>query len=88
MALNAAPAVGVVVEGTTAQLLRLNPATGAATVVGPTNGQFGASFGMAAILTPPTTCYANCDNSTTPPVLNVSDFICFQGQFAAGCSAP
>ena len=30
--------------------------------------------------------YANCDNSTVQPVLNVSDFICFQSQFAAGCS--
>jgi len=33
----------------------------------------------------PPVCYANCDGSTTPPVLNVSDFICFQSQFAAGC---
>jgi hypothetical protein len=29
--------------------------------------------------------YANCDNSTTPPVLNVNDFICFQSKFVAGC---
>ncbi len=29
--------------------------------------------------------YANCDNSTTPPVLNVADFTCFLQQFAAGC---
>jgi hypothetical protein len=29
-------------------------------------------------------CYANCDNSTVPPILNVSDFLCFQGHFAAG----
>jgi hypothetical protein len=29
-------------------------------------------------------CYPNCDNSTTPPVLNVNDFICFQSAFAAG----
>jgi len=29
-------------------------------------------------------CYANCDSSTIPPVLNVSDFICFQTKFAAG----
>jgi hypothetical protein len=29
-------------------------------------------------------CYANCDGSTAPPVLNVNDFICFQGRFAAG----
>jgi hypothetical protein len=27
-------------------------------------------------------CYANCDNSTTPPVLNVADFTCFLQKFA------
>jgi DNA-binding beta-propeller fold protein YncE len=29
-------------------------------------------------------CYANCDLSTTPPILNVNDFICFQTKYAAG----
>src|SRR5690606_10157720 len=29
-------------------------------------------------------CYANCDQSTTPPVLNVADFTCFLQRFAAG----
>jgi hypothetical protein len=29
-------------------------------------------------------CYANCDNSTTPPILNVLDFTCFLNEFAAG----
>ncbi|MFN0133934.1 MAG: GC-type dockerin domain-anchored protein [Phycisphaerales bacterium] len=29
-------------------------------------------------------CYANCDNSTVAPILNVNDFICFQNAFAAG----
>jgi choice-of-anchor B domain-containing protein len=29
-------------------------------------------------------CYANCDESTTPPVLNVADFSCFLAKFAAG----
>ena len=33
------------------------------------------------------TCYANCDNSTTPPTLNVADFTCFLQQFAAGNSS-
>jgi hypothetical protein len=32
------------------------------------------------------TCYANCDGSTTVPFLNVNDFVCFQGLFAAGNS--
>lgn len=31
-------------------------------------------------------CYANCDASTVPPVLNVNDFVCFQTRFAAGDS--
>jgi len=31
-------------------------------------------------------CYANCDGSSVPPILNVSDFICFQQKYAAGCS--
>ncbi|MBL9030319.1 MAG: hypothetical protein JNM80_01250 [Phycisphaerae bacterium] len=29
-------------------------------------------------------CYANCDGSMTPPVLNVMDFVCFLNRFAAG----
>jgi hypothetical protein len=34
----------------------------------------------------PAACYANCDGSTSPPILNISDFICFQSAFAAGSS--
>ena len=29
-------------------------------------------------------CYANCDNSTLNPILNVIDFTCFLNHFAAG----
>lgn len=29
-------------------------------------------------------CYANCDNSSIAPVLNVSDFVCFQTKYAQG----
>ncbi|MFN0134474.1 MAG: GC-type dockerin domain-anchored protein [Phycisphaerales bacterium] len=29
-------------------------------------------------------CAANCDQSTTAPVLNVVDFVCFNNKFAAG----
>jgi hypothetical protein len=29
-------------------------------------------------------CYANCDASTTAPVLNVADFTCFLNKFSAG----
>jgi hypothetical protein len=32
----------------------------------------------------PPPCYANCDLSSTPPILNVSDFVCFQNRFAQG----
>jgi hypothetical protein len=31
-------------------------------------------------------CYANCDQSTAAPVLNVADFTCFLQRFAAGDS--
>jgi len=34
----------------------------------------------------PAGCYANCDGSTTAPILNVNDFICFNNRFAAGDS--
>jgi hypothetical protein len=34
----------------------------------------------------PPLCYANCDRSSTAPVLNVQDFICFLQRFAAGDS--
>lgn len=39
-------------------------------------------FGVQAPGIPP--CYANCDASTSPPVLNTSDFACFINRFAAG----
>lgn len=29
-------------------------------------------------------CYANCDQSTTAPIMNVSDFFCFLNRFGAG----
>jgi hypothetical protein len=31
-----------------------------------------------------TTCYGNCDTSAIAPLLNVNDFQCFLGRFAAG----
>jgi hypothetical protein len=34
--------------------------------------------------TPPGACYPNCDGSTVEPILNVADFSCFLGKFAAG----
>jgi hypothetical protein len=34
----------------------------------------------------PAGCYANCDASSTSPILNVSDFVCFLNRYAAGDS--
>jgi len=31
----------------------------------------------------PAPCYANCDNSTAPPILNANDFQCFLNKFAS-----
>jgi probable HAF family extracellular repeat protein len=45
---------------------------------------FGGTEAWAAVL--PRPCYANCDNSTSSPVLDVNDFLCFQTRFAAGDS--
>jgi choice-of-anchor B domain-containing protein len=39
-------------------------------------------FRVVAPACPP--CYANCDESTSAPVLNVGDFTCFLQRFAAG----
>jgi hypothetical protein len=36
----------------------------------------------------PAACYANCDGSTTEPVLNVDDFTCFINSFAIGQGLP
>jgi hypothetical protein len=47
----------------------------------------GVSSGGLAHLRICPTCYANCDQSTVPPVLNVLDFTCFLNQFAAGGAA-
>ena len=42
-------------------------------------------FADNMLVTPaPQVCYPNCDNSTTPPILNVLDFSCFLNKFAAG----
>jgi trimeric autotransporter adhesin len=37
---------------------------------------------------PPPACYANCDGSITPPILNVEDFTCFINEFAAASQLP
>jgi hypothetical protein len=36
------------------------------------------------MLAMPVVCYANCDGSTSSPVLTANDFVCFVNRFAAG----
>ena len=37
-----------------------------------------------ALTCPAAPCYANCDGSSVPPILNANDFQCFLNSFAAG----
>jgi probable HAF family extracellular repeat protein len=51
----------------------------------------GAGINPSGILEPylvllPSACYANCDASTTAPLLNIADFTCFLNRFATGDS--
>ncbi len=43
-----------------------------------------AKFGMPLMGGGTPACYANCDASTTAPVLNVMDFSCFMERYASG----
>ncbi len=43
--------------------------------------------GVKAYRTPHPTCYANCDQSTSTPVLTANDFQCFLNKYAAGDTA-
>jgi probable HAF family extracellular repeat protein len=54
------------------------------TIVGSAQGPGGVYQAYIARL--PAVCYANCDGSTTAPILNVSDFLCFISRFMAGDS--
>jgi WD40 repeat protein len=46
---------------------------------------FGLQDGTLVVASNPgSVCYANCDASTTQPVLNVQDFTCFLQRYAAG----
>jgi hypothetical protein len=54
----------------------------------PTNPEYRIAFtGTCFVQTTPA-CYANCDGSTTPPILNVEDFSCFINEFAAAQALP
>jgi hypothetical protein len=52
-------------------------------------GSGGGEYTRGFILKPiQSSCYANCDQSTTTPVLNVDDFTCFINEFALGQALP
>jgi trimeric autotransporter adhesin len=58
-------------------------AGGGFTVAGDTGSSAVARLGCPAPV-----CYANCDGSTAPPILNIHDFNCFLGQFAIASTLP
>jgi hypothetical protein len=69
------------------RLFRADPATGLNTFLGQSN----LGTGLLGLIEEPdqsAPCYANCDGSTTAPVLNVDDFTCFVNEFAAAQSLP
>jgi hypothetical protein len=68
------------VDNSTDSLYTISPSTGGAALIGSTG--VGNLLGLVHI-PEPAPCYANCDNSTTSPVLNVADFTCFLQKFAA-----
>jgi hypothetical protein len=51
------------------------------------DGVDGMMFDDVSIVPAPGSCYANCDESTVPPVLNILDFNCFLSRFSAGDDA-
>ena len=65
-------------------LQTVDPTTGQTTLVGVTGG-FDIR-GLAFLPPSQPACYANCDQSTSPPILNANDFQCFLNQFAAADS--
>src|SRR5262249_34638475 len=55
-------------------------------IVGEVGGNPAPAFNMVFQLEGEALCYASCDGSTSPPILNVQDFACFLNAFAAGQS--
>jgi hypothetical protein len=51
---------------------------------GGAGGPYTLALQGACFAVPTPDCYANCDASTTSPVLNVADFTCFLQRFAGG----
>lgn len=72
-------------SGTTMQTLTISPASVAD--MGPydcvISGPCGSVTTQSAMLTVHG-CYANCDGSTAPPIINIADYTCFLQKFMAG----
>jgi dienelactone hydrolase len=84
---------GVLAPGCVAAVeVRLEvPAGGAATdeaILSARSLVDGATRAWASVEASRSACWANCDGSTVPPVLNVNDFTCFINQFAAAQMLP
>jgi hypothetical protein len=56
--------------------------------IGGVGGQRGAYVLNVGACIPAPACYANCDQSTTAPALNVEDFTCFINRFAVAQGLP
>jgi hypothetical protein len=74
------------ISGATTQTLLIDPVSigDAGTYDVQAGDACGTTTSAGALLAVSALCYANCDDSTIAPVLNVNDFICFQTRFAAG----
>jgi hypothetical protein len=85
-----ATAIGRVCDPNNANAMQLNVTWGPANDAGqgcvPVAVQQDLYFELMGTVGQP--CYANCDNSTTPPILNVEDFSCFINEFAAATQLP
>lgn len=64
---------GIVLDGTTGQPDAGLMSNGATSLLG----------GFWPLPEPVAVCYANCDGSTFPPILNANDFLCFLNRYAA-----
>ncbi len=68
------------IDNTTKNVIRIDPATGAGTVVGATGGSFGAGFGLTAVQPKPS-CPADFNNDG---FLDFTDFDAFVSAFEIG----
>jgi hypothetical protein len=88
---NAVPlANSATISGTTTDTLSINPVSGIDSgmyqvqATNPCGSATGPQINLFVTEPPPSPCYANCDNSTIPPILNPNDFQCFLDFYFAG----